>query len=360
MSFEHGTATFRAFAIGVAVEPDAAAKLAEQALPPMRTLGSEPIEGWTGGRHAMDVPIRDDNAWYGGYLRVLLVRAERRLPSSYLKAVIQAEELARMTADGRPYLNRTTRAEIRRSVAERLAPEAPPTLRAIQVAADPAENVAFADALSEAAADRLSVYWHRTFEQKCDVLDPPRAALHLGFADPREWPQADAHAPSLPDPGGEFLTWLWYAIEERGGEFDLPDGSRVGCMLQGPLVLGCDEGGGALEAVIRKGEPVASVESRAALREGKRLLCAGFGLAAGSLEWTGRFDARAFGFRSVALTEDRALSDPVSRFQDRMRNIAALFRIWMSLYRGFLSERTDPRRWRETAAAMQQWRGERP
>jgi len=42
---------------------------AKHAAPPLKSIGTEAVQGWVGGRHLLDVPITEDNAVYGGYLR---------------------------------------------------------------------------------------------------------------------------------------------------------------------------------------------------------------------------------------------------------------------------------------------------
>ena len=353
MSFERGSVSFRVFLPEGGLPDDAAARLQKEALPPLRAIGADPVEGWTGGRHGLDVPIGEHNASFGGLLRVYRVRAERRPPAAYAGAMIAVEEQARLAAEGRPVLDRRTRAEVRREVLARLAGETPPSLRIIPIVGDPEARMVYTGAMSEASADRISTAWHRTFGRKLEVLDPSSAARLRRASEPRHWPDAGDPAPL--DPGGEFLTWLWFVAEERGGEFEAPDIGRGAFVLEGPLVLGCDEGAGALEAVVRKGEPLAGPEARAALRAGKRLRRARFTLAAGGLDWSGAFDAPRFAFRSVRLPEDLESRDPPAVFVDRVGKVGRLVRTWLHLYGLFLSERTDSQRWASTSRAMRRW-----
>ena len=149
MSFERGRISFRIFRWSAELPPDWTECVHRHACPPMSAIGIEPAQGWTGGRHALDLPPRPDNLTYGGWIRMLFVRAVRRPPAAYLRAAIQAEELALQASSNRPFLDRRSRARLRQEVAERMGRESLPSLAVIQVVADPTEGIAYASALSE-------------------------------------------------------------------------------------------------------------------------------------------------------------------------------------------------------------------
>ncbi len=355
MSFERGRIGFRIFRWRGELPANWADAVRHHACPPLSAIGIEPAQGWTGGRHALDLPVTADHLTYGGWIRMLLVRAARRPPSAYLKATLQAEELARLAGSSRPFLDRRARAHLRKEVTERLCRESPPTLGVTQLIADPAEGVAYASAMSEAVSDRLAVWWQHTFGRRLDALDPTDAARELRAPHPRDWPPFRARGTGETDPGCEFLTWLWFALDAGENELEVPGLGRAGYVLEGPLVLGADEGDGALEAVVRRGQPLAGVEARAALRAGKLLRRASLRLACGAREWTCAVEGRTFAFRSFAPTIDPELRDPVSVFQDRARQLHEFRRVWLALYRRFLDARTDGAEWPRVRRAIEQW-----
>ena len=75
MSFENGSISCRIFHVPHRLPKDAVAQFALRAAPPLKSMGPEPVHGWVGGRHLLDIPINDENAFCGGYLRLVLLKA---------------------------------------------------------------------------------------------------------------------------------------------------------------------------------------------------------------------------------------------------------------------------------------------
>src|SRR5690242_11162172 len=98
---------------------DAVQKFAKHAAPPIESLGDGEINGWVSGRHLLDRKINRDNAYYGGFLRLTLMQAERKIPEPLLRAESKMEEIAQLQASGEERLTQATRSDIRRSVTAR-------------------------------------------------------------------------------------------------------------------------------------------------------------------------------------------------------------------------------------------------
>lgn len=360
MGFERGSLSLRMLYLPRALPEDAVDRFARAAAPPIKTLTTEEIHGWVGGRHLLDLPISEANARIGGYLRVTLMQAQRKIPGSLLRATIQMEEQARMNADGRAFLDRKTKSEIRQETVARMLPQMPPQLRGIPVVIDETAGIVYAGAVSEKQCDALRINCLRTLGVDLIPVDAQSAAVRRRSVDPRAW--ARSHfSPELSDdaaeadPGGDFLTWLWFASEERKGEVDHPELGRFAYILEGPLLLGRDEGDGALEAVVRKGSPLASGEARAALMAGKKLLRAKLTIARGEDVWSGTLDARSFTLRSLRLPDITEALDPVSHFQERMIRLAAFRDMLFALYDRFLDDRAEPMAWANAVGAIRKW-----
>src|SRR5438874_968595 len=101
MSFENASVSYRMYYVEKALPKDAVERFAKRAAPPLKSIGTEAVHGWVGGRHLLDVPITDENARYGGYLRLVLMKAERKVPMSLLRAECMLEEVAHMRAEGK-------------------------------------------------------------------------------------------------------------------------------------------------------------------------------------------------------------------------------------------------------------------
>ena len=109
--------------------------------------------GWVTGRHLLDTMINEDSARYGGWVRLALRLAERKVPAALLQAECRMEELAVQAAEGKPFLRAKERAEIRRGVMERLLPSMPPQLRAIPFVYLPEATWLYVSALPNSAWD---------------------------------------------------------------------------------------------------------------------------------------------------------------------------------------------------------------
>jgi len=139
--------------------------------------------------------------------------------------------------------------------------------------------------------------------------------------------------------GEEFLTWLWYRLENEGGEFDLGEGRVVGIALDDYIVF-APRDDDETEQTLRKGVPTRSAEARAGLRSGHRLKKAKLTLAMGDLVWTFTLDASAMGLRSIKLPDDdEAAESPEERSRERAANFLLLQELLGLVYRQFLSRR---------------------
>jgi hypothetical protein len=158
--------------------------------------------------------------------------------------------------------------------------------------------------------------------------------------------------------GREFLMWLWYCSEKRGGLVNIPEVGEIAYMVEGPLTF-VMEGKGAHEITLKKGEPMLSAEARTALLSGKKLKKAKLKFVRGEEEWSFTFDADEFIFRSLKLPQTETY-DRVGKFQERMVLLETLRESLFHLFREFVKERNSSAAWKETKAAMRKWVADRP
>ena len=357
MSFESGSVTFRMFYLPQQLPADYVERFRARAAPPLDTLGAESIHGWVTGRHQLDRDITTETAHYAGYLRMTLMRAERKVPESLVRAECRMEELARMNAEGRQEIDRRTRSEIRKEVHERLQVHAQPQINGMSIVWIPGSNMLLAEATSEKQLDALEAAWRETMGMGFFPFGPACAAeLHAkvyvhALRSTSFSPDCDDDA-SGNSIGEDFLTWLWFSSESRDGMANLKAGT-FGYMLQGPLILS-SEGQGAHLIGLKNGSPEISAEAKIALLSGKKLSRARLILARGKESWATTIDADQFVFRGMKLPEGEKL-DPVSRFQERMLSIGTFTDAFFELYDRFLRERVDADVWKKTQAEIHQW-----
>ncbi len=363
MGFEKGSLSFRMFFASRDLDEKDVDKFAAAALPPLSTLAEEEVHGWVAGRHLLDRKITEENAFLGGYLRLTLTQAKKKVPTSLLQAECAVEEMAMMEADGKQYLNQQMRSEIKKDVKERLLPDMPPQLKGIDFVFDERSHMIYASATSEKQVDAFVLSLMQTTGCGAAPADPETIAERTAGIDVHNWGPASFSA-ELEDgmvdgtAGREFLMWLWYSSEKRGGIAQVPDVGEMAYMVEGPLTF-VMEGKGAHEITLKKGQPMLSNEARTALLSGKKLKKAKIQFARGEEVWAFTFDADEFIFRSLKLPQTETF-DRVGKFQERMVLLETFRQAFFHLYSEFVKERNDSKAWKETKANMRKWAADRP
>lgn len=360
MAFEHGTISFRIFELARPLPDGYLQRFADHAAPPLSSSSENAVAGWVTGRHMLDRDIKEETALYAGILRLALLEVERKIPSSLLKAECRMEELAVLAAEGKKFLKANERAEIRKSIEDRLRPQMPPSLKGLPFIHQPGRKTLYGTALSVKQSDLLCTRFVNTMGYALQPCTPEFLAAELGKGtDPRDWPPA-SFSPDLPDEsmdahaGREFLTWLLYHFDAGNARLTIPDTGEVGLLIEGPLVFN-HEGAGAHETILKQGEPVGSRETTACLLTGKKLRQAKIHLARGEQSWSAVLDADEFTFRSLKLPEVEPDLDSLSRFQERARLLDDFRDLFYSLYGAYISLRTDPPAWGRTKEQIRAW-----
>ena len=144
--------------------------------------------------------------------------------------------------------------------------------------------------------------------------------------------------------GQEFLTWLWYKSEERGGAVFLPGTGDIQVVFEKHMLLESGEGE-SLEKLICKGLQTELQEARTGLRMGKKLEQARIYLAKGDYEWRLTLGATLFEYRNVSLPRTLSVSEEgedqvaweakvlerIGMSEEAMHTIDELFRIFLNL-----------------------------
>ena len=107
--------------------------------------------------------------------------------------------------------------------------------------------------------------------------------------------------------GQEFLTWLWYKSEERGGAILLTGAGDIQLVFEKHMLLESGEGE-SLERLTCNGLQTELQEARTGLFMGKKLERAHIYLAKGDYEWRFSLSATLFEFRNVSLPKTVTVS----------------------------------------------------
>ena len=138
--------------------------------------------------------------------------------------------------------------------------------------------------------------------------------------------------------GEEFLTWLWFRIEEDGGDFEI-DRRHIAVSLDDYLAFAprSDED---TEQTLRKGLPSRSAEARTALANGCRLRKAKLIVAEGERQWALTVDGPSMALSSIKLPEDsEECESGRDRNIERMQAFLEIHQRIEDLYRLFLADR---------------------
>ena len=147
--------------------------------------------------------------------------------------------------------------------------------------------------------------------------------------------------------GQEFLTWLWYKSDERGGAVALPGQGDVVVVFERHLLLEYGEGE-SFEKVVCQGLRAELREARAGLCLGKKLEQARIMLQVGEYEFHVTVKGSVFEYRSVRLpktmTQAEEADDPAARegmvldriglYQSLVHTLDALFRMFLQVRLG--------------------------
>jgi len=144
--------------------------------------------------------------------------------------------------------------------------------------------------------------------------------------------------------GQEFLTWLWFKSEERGGSINLPDSGDIQVIFEQHMLLEYGEGE-SHEKVICQGQQAELKEAKTGLAMGKKLEQARIRLARDNHEWRLSLSGALMQFRSVRVPKtmspgeeegDEAareglILDRIGLLEMATRTVDELFRLYLSI-----------------------------
>jgi recombination associated protein RdgC len=143
--------------------------------------------------------------------------------------------------------------------------------------------------------------------------------------------------------GQEFLAWLWYKSEERGGNVELPGIGDILVVFEKHMLLEYGEGETS-EKLICRGLQTELKEARAGLTLGKKPEQARIRLARGDYEFSVTLTAATMEFRSVRLPKTAGADDGddpdslegqilerIGLFEELTSLVNALFRVFINI-----------------------------
>lgn len=159
--------------------------------------------------------------------------------------------------------------------------------------------------------------------------------------------------------GREFLTWLWFASERKGGSFKLPEGEEFSLEMEKRVAVDGGEGE-ALETAVVSGPGGALREARAGLAVGKKVKKAQLHFESGSDAWDVQVTASDFAFSGmktpkVEPVKDRDDDDPDGAFLEKVYLVERCLTFLDALFGEFLRLRIDKAAWEEETQQVREW-----
>ncbi|MCI5224790.1 MAG: hypothetical protein D3924_19510 [Candidatus Electrothrix sp. AR4] len=166
--------------------------------------------------------------------------------------------------------------------------------------------------------------------------------------------------------GQEFLAWLWYKSEERGGSVELPERGDIIVVFEKHMLLEYGEGPES-EKLICRGLQTELKEARAGLALGKKPEQARIRLGSGDYEFGITLTAASMEFRSVRLPKTAGAADGdgddrdslegqilerISLFEEGIDLVNELFRLFITIRTsaGWSDELVKLREWVHNSA----------
>ena len=313
----------------------------------------EPQIGWISGRHLLERTIEEETAILGGHIYLNLRIAQRKIPTSLLKAEMKLEELAYIKATGKPDVPRKVKKDIKIFVEEKRLPQMVPTITGIPFVIDRRDNTIYLGTCSRGQTDTFLAMFEKTFEYTPMEMSAKDLILKEKI-NPTKYEGMVLFNKDEKDfvPGRDFLTWLWYFSEEEKGEIEVKGHGKFSVMIDGPLTFIAD-GEGALEIAVKKGNPLKSAEAKAALKVGKKIKKSKIIIARNDQTWSAGFDADNFTFSGITLPEGEEM-EYNSRFAERMDSLQAFKTAFVDLFYLFLNEITSAE-WVKKTEKIKTW-----
>ena len=161
--------------------------------------------------------------------------------------------------------------------------------------------------------------------------------------------------------GQEFMTWLWWKSEERGGTINLDGQGDIIVVFEKHMLLEYGEADYS-ERLVCSGLQTELKEARTGLRTGKKLEQARLQIIKNEMEYNLTLGATFFEYRSVKLpktAESESGANPSEAetegmILERIYLFEELVKIVNDLFRMFLEVRVSPG-WQEELVKVRAW-----
>jgi len=284
--------------------------------------------GWTSLDNVLDTDFPYANYSLGDYV-VFSLRIDRRaVPPALLKLLVLKAEREFLEEKGLKRLYKGQRDDIRETVKLGLMSRAQPVPSFHEVCWSTAGGWLIFGSLAEKANDDFKDLFKRSFNLTLSPFLP--------------W-EPETLPAGLSLPGREFLTWLWFKSEERGGSVMIPGMGDAEVIFLRKIVLESGEGEYA-EMVACRGLHADLEEGKSALLKGKKVTEARIQLGMGNDRFEFTFKGDTFSFQSLRLPVPADLDedDREGRILERISLAEVAMKTMERLFVLFLEKRLSP------------------
>jgi hypothetical protein len=315
-------------------------------------------------------PSFSDNSYHKGEFLAFQFRIDQRT----VPAIIRKKYVRRSIDDYRAKNNgkwpsRRERQEIQEDVQDWLMKRIIPKPGGCEVVWNPVAKLMLLGATSSKLVDAFLTHFERHFRVYPIPLCHVHWALNLAPLDGRQKDVLDSmvsaqspHAMYEGRPlGYEFLTWLWFLMENANGAMELTEGRHVELSLGERLVLTLPADG--KERVICTTQANNLHEARTALRQGKLVDELPLFLKIGDNDYSVTLDSFLWAFKGLRTPKqlpDFDGEDAEGKFLERMYFLEEISATLNKLYGTFLASRLSPAWEKDTLPRMREWMAQRP
>ena len=329
----------------------------------------EKSAGWTSLENVLDTHFEYANYAVGDYLAFSLRLDRKAIPPSLMRIKLLEAEKKTLSAKGRKGLSKGEKDEIKERVRLDLLSKTYPVPSFFDVCWSLSQNWVFFGSLSSKVIEEFESLFKKTFNLPLSPLVPwdPKmidrslaekiASLKDGvFLNPQNVEEGKSGAPLL---GREFLTWLWFKSEERGGAIQIPGMGDVEVAFARRLVL--ESGGGEYsESIVCQGLHAGLKEGKAGVQEGKKVKEARIQLGMGPDRFEFTLKADQFQFQTLRLPsgmgmEEEGEEEKGGRILERVYLIEKATQIVDQLFSLFLKKRLSPQWSGEEIPRIKKW-----
>ncbi len=331
--------------------------------------GEEKSSGWTSLENVLDTQFEYANYSVGDYLAFAFRLDRKSVPPALLKIRYLEAEKKTLAAKAKKFLSKGEREEIKERIHLELLSKTFPVPSFFDVCWSLSQNWVIFGSFSPKVTEEFEKLFKKSFNLTLSPLVPwdpqhvdrslaeKMASLKDGvFLNPQTPDPGKAGPPLL---GREFLTWLWFKSEERGGAVQVSGASDVEISFARRVAL--ESGGGEYsESIVCQGLHAELKEGKAAIQEGKKVKEARVQLGIGPEKFEFTLKGDSFHFQTLRFPAgveeaEEGENDKGGRVLERIYLVEKAVKTADQLFSTFLKRRLSPQWSTEEIPRIRKW-----